>query len=143
MQYTERSQPQLDTKKCPNCRQPRFWRSYKRSGRIVGHWVCKPCFNIRKREWEAAHPLRVRVKDLKWRCRFYRITPTEFVAAFLGQEGKCRICGNKMIGKDLHIDHDHHTDKFRGLLCSRCNTGIGMFKHNPQLLRYAARYCAV
>ncbi len=39
-----------------------------------------------------------------------------------------------------HIDHDHSTGKVRGLLCSCCNTGIGMFKDNPDVLDRAAFY---
>lgn len=39
----------------------------------------------------------------------------------------CSICDNK---KYLHIDHDHITGRFRGILCSRCNNGLGMLGDN-------------
>jgi hypothetical protein len=39
-----------------------------------------------------------------------------------------------------HWDHDHKTGLFRGWLCSGCNTGLGMFRDNPESLRRAALY---
>jgi hypothetical protein len=49
----------------------------------------------------------------------------------------CKICGNT---ERLMWDHDHSTEEFRGTLCTLCNTGLGMFRDNPELLRTAIRY---
>jgi len=49
----------------------------------------------------------------------------------------CWICGSS---HRLCIDHDHRTRDIRGLLCSRCNTGIGMFKDNPERMGRAIEY---
>ena len=56
----------------------------------------------------------------------------------------CWICGR---GPDadagrfhLVIDRDHKTDQQRGLLCPRCNTGLGFFEDDPTRLRKAAEY---
>lgn len=56
--------------------------------------------------------------------------------------GYCEICGGEGDGrwKQLNVDHCHATNVFRGLLCSNCNRGIGMFKDNPDFLRKAALY---
>lgn len=62
------------------------------------------------------------------------------------QDGVCAICGRPetkvLKGKklSLSIDHDHETGKVRGLLCMDCNTSIGKFKHNKELLLNAVRY---
>tara|TARA_B100001778_G_C18340888_1_gene517445 strand:- start:43 stop:579 length:537 start_codon:yes stop_codon:yes gene_type:complete len=40
------------------------------------------------------------------------------------------------------VDHNHKTKKVRGLLCSQCNTGLGQFEDNPELLRKAIEYLA-
>ena len=64
------------------------------------------------------------------------------------QNGVCAICKRpeKTIDRKqnkfrrLAVDHCHNTDKIRGLLCFECNTGIGKFKDNPQLIERAAEY---
>lgn len=49
----------------------------------------------------------------------------------------CQICGS---ADKLCWDHDHNTGEFRGTLCGTCNTGIGMFKDDPELLKNAIAY---
>lgn len=84
-------------------------------------------------------------------ARHYEISADDYLALALKQNGGCAICGGKANShrKDgrgghtrryLSVDHNHETKKVRGLLCNFCNTGIGMFKDNPALLRLAARY---
>jgi len=69
----------------------------------------------------------------------YGITLEDYDALLATQGGVCVICHN---GTDepLHVDHDHTTGKVRGLLCSNCNTGIGLLKDDPVRLRAAADY---
>lgn len=50
---------------------------------------------------------------------------------------ECVICGSK---EKLVIDHDHKTQKFRGMLCNHCNRGLGHFRDDPLLLEFAAQY---
>src|ERR1700678_3644221 len=38
------------------------------------------------------------------------------------------------------IDHDHDTGKYRGMLCRNCNSGLGMFRDTPAVMRGAATY---
>jgi len=62
------------------------------------------------------------------------------------QDGACRICGLtekahvEQYGCKLAIDHDHKDGSVRGLLCSRCNRGLGLFGDDPTLLIRAADY---
>lgn len=49
----------------------------------------------------------------------------------------CEICGSD---KKLCWDHSHETGLFRGILCSNCNTAIGLFKDDIQILRQAIKY---
>lgn len=53
---------------------------------------------------------------------------------------KCNICGKKPQNKRLAIDHDHKTNKIRGLLCGQCNRGLGCFYDNKKLLKNAIIY---
>ena len=53
------------------------------------------------------------------------------------QAGKCAICDKET---SLNLDHCHLTGKFRGMLCTSCNTGLGFFKDNVENLRRAVSY---
>jgi len=54
------------------------------------------------------------------------------------QQSKCLICGQ--ISKHLVADHDHTSGIFRGMLCSRCNLGLGHFSDKITTLISAAKY---
>jgi hypothetical protein len=77
------------------------------------------------------------------------MTLEEFDAYWIVFRGKCGICGNdlklpeKRRGQSLEVvavDHNHSTGKVRGLLCNRCNKGLGFFKDSSELLNSAIRY---
>lgn len=51
----------------------------------------------------------------------------------------CPLCHDEFT-KLPHIDHCHVTGRRRGLLCHRCNPGLGMFQDSPEALRRAADY---
>ena len=40
----------------------------------------------------------------------------------------------------LVIDHDHETDRVRGMLCRRCNAALGMLRDDPAIMDAAADY---
>jgi hypothetical protein len=78
--------------------------------------------------------------------RKYGITLDDYQEMLAQQEGKCAICGSteaKNFGDTLVVDHDHATGKVRGLLCGTCNTALGKFRDDPQILRSAICYLAV
>ncbi|ANA86198.1 holliday junction resolvase [Gordonia phage Lozinak] len=78
--------------------------------------------------------------DRKLRAR-YGISFAEYAEQLLEQGGKCAICGTAPDdGSKLHVDHCHTTGKKRGLLCSQCNTAIGLLKEDLNLLSRAADY---
>lgn len=51
----------------------------------------------------------------------------------------CQIC-KATAAKKYHLDHCHTTGKFRGLLCSKCNNGLGMLGDNSSTLIKALDY---
>lgn len=56
------------------------------------------------------------------------------------QNGTCEICGREVTGKALHIDHDHATKKYRGILCDKCNLLLGCANDDPVILSKAIEY---
>ena len=40
----------------------------------------------------------------------------------------------------FRLDHNHGTGEFRGFLCDSCNTGLGKFRDDPDLLARAIDY---
>ncbi len=72
----------------------------------------------------------------------FGITIAEYNALFSSQKGACAICHKSpdQNKKRLAVDHCHNTKKVRGLLCSTCNQGIGLFKDDVKLLQSAILY---
>jgi hypothetical protein len=73
------------------------------------------------------------------RVRKYGLTIEQYEQMLEEQNKRCRICA-KEFRSEPHIDHDHATGAVRALLCSECNTGLGLFRDDPELLLAAANY---
>ena len=79
--------------------------------------------------------------------RKFGISIDEYEAILKKQNGVCAICRNpetrpQPSGKPrrLAVDHCHKTGRVRGLLCSNCNTAIGLLNDDPDLITEAAIY---
>lgn len=71
----------------------------------------------------------------------YGITVEEYDRLLVLQEGVCAICKRPCpSGKRLAVDHSHETGEVRGLLCRKCNRGIGLFHDSLDLLKSALTY---
>lgn len=73
--------------------------------------------------------------------RKYGLSPDQYKALLASQNNCCAICELPLdLGKRTHTDHCHETNKVRGILCHHCNSGIGLLKHSPELMRRAIAY---
>ncbi len=72
----------------------------------------------------------------------YNITLKQYNELHKLQNGKCRICDRSQdtLGKALNVDHDHKTNRVRGLLCNNCNRGLGHFMDDKDILTRALEY---
>jgi hypothetical protein len=78
----------------------------------------------------------------------FGLTPEQVAAMLAAQDGRCAICGGEESSRDgasgklreLNLDHCHANGLARGLLCNRCNRGLGYFLDDPARLRAAAAY---
>jgi hypothetical protein len=82
--------------------------------------------------------------DSRYR-RFYGIEREDWNQMFAEQEGCCAICGKHQSEqkKRLEVDHCHETGHVRALLCTNCNTALGKFYDDPELLYRAADYLTI
>ena len=85
-----------------------------------------------QREWDRKN---------KFRSRFskYGITLDDYNQMLAAQNNMCAVCKRVPEGY-FYIDHCHKTKTVRGLLCLRCNTGLGNFRDDPSILQSAISY---
>jgi hypothetical protein len=93
-----------------------------------------------RREHRKKRPDLYRAADLK---ELYGMTLGEFAELEHRQENLCAICRKPGVeeryGK-LRVDHCHNTGVIRGLLCNKCNVGLGCFGDDATLLKKATAY---
>jgi len=71
----------------------------------------------------------------------YKISDDEKDDILKRQEGVCAICESIVDNpKNWHLDHCHVTGKIRGVLCHKCNQGLGLFKDDIIILEKAIKY---
>lgn len=102
-----------------------------------GTYVCLGC----KRENGAKY--REANRDavvLRTRLGRYRMSTEDFNTLWRNQLGCCAICKLPLHEKKYRIDHNHQTGVVRGLLCSSCNSAIGLLKDSIPNLVNAMRY---
>ena len=76
-----------------------------------------------------------------WLKQEYGITLEEYQARLKSQDYLCAICQKPNSSRrNFAVDHDHMTGKIRGLLCSRCNQGIGFLGDTAAGVRAAWEY---
>ena len=81
--------------------------------------------------------------------RLYSLTWEDYITLLESQQYCCAICNKKLDipGQGIYngnntavLDHDHVTNKVRGILCRGCNKALGTFKDNADLVYSAYLY---
>ncbi len=103
---------------------------------------CKLCGAARQKVYEAAQDPEERRHRRRQRTHGITETREEIAAMAVRQRHCCAICGRheSESHNGLHLDHSHRSGETRGLLCQKCNVGLGMFEDNADVLRVAAFY---
>ena len=85
-------------------------------------------------------PGKISAREKQWWKRGVDKTFTyqKYLDLIEAQGDRCAICKCKF--KIKCIDHDHKTGAVRGVLCSRCNRGLGLFNDNYERVQAAADY---
>lgn len=160
----------MRSKRCTKCGELKpldhFYKA--KGGRDGLRGDCKDCFSTRAKQWYAANRTHVIARVKQWQQanpdrvntahrarraanperqrdghlrRTFGLSLDEYERILRDQSGRCKICGRApRKGTSLHVDHDHETGEVRGLLCFRCNGGLGQFAEDPERLLVAAEY---
>lgn len=121
---------------------------------------CRECHNEYMRNWNSRNREKVRERHRLYKINnpekyrsshlmhCFNISLDDYFELLKKQNNACAICGDTEISIDhrtnkvrnLAVDHDEKTGDVRGLLCSRCNRGLGMFRDSVDYLENAINY---
>lgn len=141
-----------------NCKQnnpqslDNFYKSKKNKSGVVSE--CKECQKIRSKDtytnnldrsltyaknYRKNNPEKFRNGRIK---SLYGISSEEYNLLLNKQNDSCAICKIHVseIKGSFNIDHNHSTGKVRGLLCHKCNKGLGLFLDKPEIISKAVDY---
>jgi hypothetical protein len=103
---------------------------------------CSTCTTDKQREYMREYRNKnphLAVKKREGRLlKQYNLTPEEFTFMVLEQGGVCAVC--ELVPSALFVDHNHQTGEVRGLLCQKCNSGIGFLGDSLKSLEKAVNY---
>ena len=111
---------------------------------------CKECAKV----YESANREKIKKRKVAYNAKnrerkkwwfilkTYGLTQDAYIEILKSQCGACAICGKteEGSGRALSVDHNHDTGKVRGILCSDCNVGLGLFRDDIQCLHNAIDY---
>ncbi len=128
-------------KTCPTCKESKPLQDYWKS-----QYSCIPCTKEKqKNRWASRSPKKRLHQHLKYK---YGVTEEKLIETLDKQNNACAICKESLPdllvyenrSRGYAIDHNHDSGEFRGVLCTNCNTLLGMAKDNKDILLAAIDY---
>lgn len=152
-EYNER----FGVKRCSMCKKDKplsgFSKNRSRSDGLRAY--CKDCASVVDKKWRIENPEKSRrisktsydrhmtpEKRFNYKLKHvYNLKREDFDKMYDTQNGKCKLCYKEIKAQvQSHVDHNHDTGVIRGLLCSKCNLGLGHFYDNSDVLVRASKY---
>ena len=150
----------MKSKVCTKCNKTKSLKNfYKNKTRKDGLNIwCKTCKGASAKEWYKQNKKSVSIRNKRNYLAAYKMYPERYRGArlkriygmtikdynnmYIEQNGCCAICGRhqKEFKRRFAIDHCHSTNKNRGLLCVHCNTAIGNFNDDIDVMASAISY---
>lgn len=99
----------------------------------------------KERNWNSKPEEYKFIKSRHYNLKYnYGLTLDQYTKILIEQDYKCKICGiihsEEKKHRRLFVDHNHDTDRVRGLLCHTCNVGLGSAYENIEILNNAIYY---
>jgi hypothetical protein len=115
-----------------------------------GRATCKKNYSDKKKDpaWRESETRRIKeyrrlnpnaVKNAALKRKF-GIDIDAYEKLFEEQSGVCAVCKVSFVGTIPNVDHNHTTNKVRGLLCMSCNIALGHVKDSVEVLESAIEY---
>lgn len=141
----------MTEKQCTSCKESKHLFDFyekketKKDGTPCYRSLCKDCYNEKGlvkyhknngKEKQKARSFRALLKS-------YGISEEIYEQERQNQDYRCKICRaheDTQFHRRLVVDHCHTTGLYRGLLCTKCNTGLGSFNDNISVLKNAIEY---
>jgi hypothetical protein len=128
-------------KTCPTCKESKPVQDYWK-----GQYSCIPCTKEKqKNRWASRSPKKRLHQHLKYK---YGVTEEQLMKALEEQNNACAICKEPLPNllvyenrrRGYAIDHNHDSGEFRGVLCTNCNSLLGMARDSKFILEAAIDY---
>lgn len=138
----------MQTMACSKCKKRQdimeFHSGYFRDGRL-SKW-CNAC-RLKRSDERKKHPSAPKAPGYSRAYtlqRKYGLTPEGYEELLRAQGGGCGVCGRRDSGNAAHsylvVDHDHTSNRVRGLLCDPCNKALGHLQDSEEILKMAIAY---
>jgi predicted Fe-S protein YdhL (DUF1289 family) len=124
------------------------WSKYRALKR---HNICNTCYKEYQKTYHEANKAKrnkqstknyqdnkdVILDKMKYSTIWNKYTLSKNEYLFLVEDGECFVCKET---ENLCIDHDHYTGEIRGVLCSKCNLGLGLLGDTLQSIENIRQY---
>ena len=126
---TERRLRRNELARARRAANPEKWRKISRDKSRKYKTVDPQRYRDNHRKYRGNNPDAIRNRGLVYK---FGITLDDFNDLLVKQNGVCAVCleGRDTQKHDFSVDHCHSTGRVRGILCSRCNTALGLLKES-------------
>lgn len=139
--------PPANMKSCSTCKEVKALSQFGKNvfAKDNKRYQCNACRNITKRRYRSTAK-GSRVKKLSTIKSKYGLTEEAYLTMFETQNYRCAICPasvKPLSSRTSCVDHCQATGRVRGILCTGCTTGLGIFDADPNRLMHAVTYLLV
>jgi len=136
------------SRECTSCAEQKdiiqFGKYKTNAGKSHYRRICNSCRRSNSQKRYKENPaVRKRMKHTAkaWRAKkTYGISLERYEELVNHKDSVCKICNKNQSNSTLNLDHCHITGRIRGVLCWDCNTALGKFKDDINLLTQAIKY---